>query len=129
MNYNKFKEKQINIETKSFIRFIKEKHIIRQYVRKLDYQEIYNLNQLKQKVTAIVIKPMYRYVDVFVTIFMSSYIIDVYPFTFKDNEIDEYLALSKLSDEYRNTYRTNKRLQTQFLIQRTENNIHTHNTQ
>lgn len=129
MNYNEFKEKQINIETKSFIRFLKEKHIIRQYVRKLDYQEIYNLNQLKQKVTALVIKPMSRYVDFFETIFMSPYIIDVYPFTFKDNKLDEYLALSKVCDEYRNTYRTNKLIQTQFLIQRTENNIHTHNTQ
>lgn len=129
MNYNELKEKQINIETKSFIRFLKEKHIIRQYVRKLDYQEIYNLNQLKQKVTALVINPMYRYVDAFQTIFMSPYIIDVYPFTFKDNKLDEYLALLKVCDEYRNTYRTNKRLLTQFLIQRTENNIHTHNTQ
>lgn len=72
---------------------------------------------------------MYRYVDAFETIFISSYIIDVYPFTFKDNKLDEYLALSKLYDEYRNTYRTNKQLQIQFLIQRAENNIHTHNTQ
>ena len=132
MNYNKFKEKLINIETKSFIRFVKEKHIMKQYVRKLNYQEIYNLNQLKQKVTDIVIKQMYRHVDLFETIFMSPYMIDLYPFTFKGNKLDEYVTLSKILDDYRNTYRTNKLLQIQFLtLYNTadrENKIHNTNT-
>lgn len=132
MNYNEFKEKQSNIETKSFIRFIKEKHIMKQYVRKLNYQEIYNLNQLKQKVTDILIKPMFRYNDLFETIFISPYIIDVYPFTFKGNKLDEYVTLSKIVDDYRNTYRTNKLLQIQFLtLYNTadrENKIHNTNS-